>query len=457
MQRRSFLQLGAASLAACALPRGARTTAGVSPRPRPTASQLAWQRDELALFLHFGVNTFTDREWGDGREDPAIFAPTNLDARQWARAARAAGARAMILTAKHHDGFCLWPTKTTSHSVASSPFRSGHGDVVREFVDACRSEDLRAGVYLSPWDRNNPAYGDSQRYNDLYCKQLTELLTRYGPIAEVWFDGANGEGPNGKKQVYDWPRVWGLVRRLQPDAVMFSDAGPDVRWCGNERGTAGDPNWSTVDPSVVTYPGADGPGIVASLQHGDPAGTVWRPAEVDVSIRPGWFHHAAEDVRVRSVENLVTLYETSVGRNAKLLLNVPPTRDGRLHEVDVARLAEFRRRLDSTFAGVARDAEFTRQLTGARSMEYVVHFKRPAQISIARLEEQIAEGQRVARYTLYGDSGSGWRELVHGTTIGHAKIDRFASTEVTRVRFTIDDAVETPLAVRVYLFSGNDR
>ena len=249
MKRRSFLHLSASALAACAMPRP-KTRAPDDPRPRPSPSQLAWQRDELALFFHFGVNTFTDREWGDGRESPSIFAPGNLDARQWARAARAAGARSMILTAKHHDGFCLWPTATTEHSVSKSPWRSGRGDVVREFVDACRDEGMRAGLYLSPWDRNNPRYGDSPKYNDLYCDQLTELLTRYGSIAEVWFDGANGEGPNGKRQTYDWPRVFALVRRLQPNAVMFSDAGPDVRWCGNENGTAGDPNWSTVDPSV---------------------------------------------------------------------------------------------------------------------------------------------------------------------------------------------------------------
>src|SRR5690242_12364215 len=329
MTRRSFVVSSAAALASIASRQSERAQPA---RPRPTPSQLAWQRDELAMFLHFGVNTFTDREWGDGQEDPAIFSPSKLDARQWARTARAAGFRAMILTAKHHDGFCLWPSRTTRHTVARSPWRAGGGDVVREFADACRAEGLRPGLYLSPWDRNNPTYGDSPRYNDLYCDQLTELLTNYGTIAEVWFDGANGEGPNGKRQVYDWPRVWGLVRKLQPEAVMFSDAGPDVRWCGNERGTAGDPNWSTVNPSGVTFPGADGPGIIAALQHGDPTGTVWRPAEVDVSIRPGWFHHAAEDARVRSVDNLVTLYETSVGRNGKLLLNVPPTRDGRLHD-----------------------------------------------------------------------------------------------------------------------------
>src|SRR3569833_2038753 len=249
MNRRSFVHVIAASAAGCALPRAGSPDDSVT-RPHPSASQLAWQRDELALFLHFGVNTFTDREWGDGTESPAIFNPSALDARQWTRVAKAAGARAVVLTAKHHDGFCLWPTRTTPHSVAQSPGRGGRGDVVRELVDACRADGLRAGLYLSPWDRNNPTYGDSPRYNDLYCEQLTEMLTRYGKIAEVWFDGADGVGPNGKRQVYDWPRVWGLVRRLQPDAEMFSDAGPDVRWCGKERGRAGDPNWATVHPAI---------------------------------------------------------------------------------------------------------------------------------------------------------------------------------------------------------------
>ena len=302
------------------------------------------------MFLHFGVNTFTDREWGDGTEDPAIFDPTQLDARQWARAAKRGGFRTLILTAKHHDGFCLWPTRTTEHSVAKSPWRGGQGDVVRELVDACRAEGLRAGVYLSPWDRNNPTYGDSPRYNDLYCDQLTELLGNYGELAEVWFDGANGEGPNGKKQAYDWPRVWALVRRMQPNAVIFSDAGPDVRWCGNENGVAGDPNWSTVDPDAVPYPGASGPRVDEMLKHGDPSGSAWRPAEADVSIRKGWFYHTADDERVKTVDELVALYFSSVGHNAKLLLNVPPTRAGLLHETDVARLAAFRDRLSRLFA-----------------------------------------------------------------------------------------------------------
>ena len=354
MNRRTFVlgAMGALTAARLSPPRvfAQQAPGPASSRPRPTPSQLAWHQDELAMFLHFGVNTFTDREWGDGREDPAIFAPTNLDAREWARTARAAGFRALILTAKHHDGFCLWPSRTTAHSVASSPWRGGRGDLVREFTNACRAENLRVGLYLSPWDRNNPAYGDSPRYNDLYVDQLRELLTGYGEIAEVWFDGANGEGPNGKKQIYDWPRVWGEVRRLQPTAVMFSDAGPDVRWCGNENGSAGEPNWSTVDPAIVTAPGVSGPGIIESLQHGDPNGTVWRPAEADTSIRPGWFHHPAEDPRVRSVDALVNLYFRSVGRNSKLLLNVPPTKDGVLHPTDVERLGGFADQRRSMFA-----------------------------------------------------------------------------------------------------------
>src|SRR3954463_8780619 len=389
MDRRSFLELSALSLAACALPRGGAVVAAPT-RPVPTPVQLRWHRDERAMFLHFGVNTFTNREWGDGTESPSIFDPASLDTRQWARTARASGFRAMILTAKHHDGFCLWPTKTTTHSVALSPFRGGRGDVVRELVDACRAEDLRVGLYLSPWDRYHPAYGDSPKYNDVYIAQLTELLTQYGPIAEVWFDGANGEGPNGRKQVYDWPRFWGHVKQLQPDAVIFSDAGPGVRWCGNERGVAGDPNWATVDPAKVPYPGADGPGIIDALQHGDRDGTVWRPAEVDVSIRPGWFYHAAEDARVRSIDNLVNLYFSSVGRNGKLLLNVPPTRSGLLHATDVERLAAFRARLSSMF-----ELDLA---AGARQPSQI-DLGRDVTVGVVRLEEDIAHGQAGAGVT----------------------------------------------------------
>jgi alpha-L-fucosidase len=448
MDRRSFIQVSAASLAACALPR-ARAIPPLA-RPTPSAAQLQWHRDELAMFLHFGVNTFTNREWGDGTESPSIFNPMALDARQWARTARNAGFRAMILTAKHHDGFCLWPTKTTTHSVASSPFRGGHGDVVREFVDACRAEDLRVGLYLSPWDRNHPAYGDSPRYNDVYIAQLTELLTQYGPIAEVWFDGANGEGPNGKKQVYDWPRFWGHVKRLQPDAVIFSDAGPDVRWCGNERGTAGDPNWATVDPARVPFPGADGPGIIDALQHGDRDGTVWRPAEVDVSIRPGWFYHPAEDSRVRSIDNLVALYFSSVGRNGKLLLNVPPTTQGLVHATDVERLTGMRQEVERRFERKHPVSGRAWRLTGPRSAELELDLGRARSVSIVRLEENITRGQVVAEYAIDGAGNDrDWRPLMRGTTIGNTKLDAITPVSVRRLRVRILDAVAEPEPILV--------
>jgi alpha-L-fucosidase len=446
MQRREFAAAAASALAGRLLHDQARLFRA---RPRPSPAQLAWQRDELALFLHFGVNTFTDREWGDGREEPAIFNPVGLDAHQWARAARAAGARALILTAKHHDGFCLWPSRVTEHSVARSPWRGGAGDVVREFTDACRQAGLRAGLYLSPWDRNAPVYGDSPRYNDFYCDQLTELLTHYGPIAEVWFDGANGEGPNGRRQVYDWPRVFGLVRRLQPRAVMFSDAGPDVRWCGNEAGTAGDPNWSTMDPAAVPYPGAPGDAVIAALQHGDPHGSVWRPAEVDVSIRPGWFHHAAEDGQVKTVDQLTDIWFTSVGRNSKLLLNVPPTRDGLLHATDVARLGGLRARLTALFA---EDFAFGRRVrwrdTGPQTGVAEIDLGRTVSAAIVRLGEDIVQGQRVARYAVHGSVDGAWRELCRGTTVGHRKLDRFDAAPVRNLRVTVEGAL-APLPSRL--------
>jgi alpha-L-fucosidase len=452
MDRRSFVRSSAFSLAAgWTLPRWPESR-GLA-LPLPSAPQLAWQREELAIFLHFGVNTFTDREWGDGRESPTIFDPTHLDARQWARTARSAGFRAMVLTAKHHDGFCLWPTATTRHSVASSPWRGGGGDLVREFVDACAAEGLRAGLYLSPWDRNHPTYGDTPAYNDVYAAQLTELLTRYGRIAEVWFDGANGEGPNGRRQEYDWPRVFGLVRRLQPEAVIFSDAGPDVRWCGNERGVAGDPNWSMVNPNVVSFPGQSGSGVEAALQHGHQDGTVWRPAEVDVSIRPGWFYHPAQDARVRTVENLVQLYFTSVGRNSKLLLNVPPTRDGLIHEIDAARLVGFRERREALFGEplALRRADFRPPAPGATGAEW--ELGGPGAPRIARLAEDITRGQRVAAYRLEGLEAGQWRQLAAGTTIGYAKLDRIPEgPPLSRVRVVIEKWLEQPEPVTLQLF-----
>lgn len=446
----------------------ARPRAGSTLRPVPSPRQLAWHRRSRGLFVHFGINTFTDREWGDGTEDPRRFAPARLDARQWARAARAGGFGSLILTAKHHDGFCLWPSAYTDHSVRRSPWRDGHGDVVRELTDACRAEGLGAGIYLSPWDRHEPSYGDSPRYNDHFVAQLMELLTRYGPIVEVWFDGANGEGPNGKKQVYDWARYHAVIRRLQPDAVIFSDAGPDIRWIGNEQGTAGDPDWCPVDPDAVPYPGYGSPAATAMLQHGDPHGTVWRPGEADVSIRPGWFWHPAEDARVKSADTLEELYFQSVGRNAGLLLNVPPTTDGLFHPTDVERLTTLGDRLRSLFGsdfargaratassaagpghGAARVSDgdperFWMPRAGDPAPRVELELRHPAAFDVVCIGEAIAWGQTVARWAVDAWTGRGWTPVARGTTIGHRRLARIPAVTASRVRLTIEQALDTP-------------
>jgi alpha-L-fucosidase len=440
MDRRAFLACTAVFVAA--RPRVVRPTA----RAVPSARQLGWHASEIGIFVHFGVNTFSDREWGDGTEDPASFNPTALDCRQWARAAKSAGATRLVLTAKHHDGFCLWPSRLTTHAVTHSGWRGGQGDVVREFTDACRAEGLGAGLYLSPWDRHEPSYG-TPAYNDHYVAQLEELLTGYGPVVEVWFDGANGEGPNGKRQVYDWPRFVATVRRLQPNAVMFSDAGPDVRWIGNERGVAGDPNWCTVDPGVVPYPGAQGSGIIEELQHGDPRGAVWRPGEADVSIRPGWFWHPAEDGAVKSPDELVDLYSASVGRNAGLLLNVPPTRAGVMADPDVRSLAAFGERRSVLFAtDLAADAHVH---TVGNVVE--LEWPRPVQFAVAALAEAIAAGQVVESYALDVWVSGAWVTCAGGTTIGHKRLARFEPVETTRVRLVTHSTLGRPrVTVRLY-------
>ena len=326
----------------------------------PTPQQYAWQQMELTAFLHFGINTFTGREWGDGKEDPALFNPSELDAGQWVKSLKNAGFKMVILTAKHHDGFCLWPTATTKHSVASSPWKNGQGDVVKELRKACDKYDMKFGVYLSPWDRNAECYGDSPRYNEFFVRQLTELLTNYGEVHEVWFDGANGEGPNGKKQIYDWDAFYKTIQRLQPKAVM-AIMGDDVRWVGNEKGIGRETEWNA---TVLT------PGIYArSTENNKRLGVFskaedlgsrkmlekatelfWYPSEVDVSIRPGWFYHAEEDAKVKSLKHLSDIYFQSVGYNSVLLLNIPPDRKGLINEADVNRLEEFAAYREQIFA-----------------------------------------------------------------------------------------------------------
>ncbi|HSK14294.1 MAG TPA: alpha-L-fucosidase, partial [Phnomibacter sp.] len=330
----------------------------------PTPRQLRWQQLELTAFFHFGVNTFTDREWGTGKEDPKIFNPSQLDAMQWVRAAKDAGIKQVIITAKHHDGFCLWPTATTKHSVASSPWKQGKGDVVKEVADACSKLNIGFGVYLSPWDMNSTVYG-SDAYNDLFVQQLTELLTNYGRIDEVWFDGANGEGPNGKKQVYDFERWYKLIRTLQPQAVI-AIMGPDVRWVGTETGYGRETEWSVVpadnmDPEKIAETSQQD---LAFKPQGDMMGDdlgsrekirnakalVWYPAETDVSIRPGWFFHDAENDKVKDPEKLLDIFFHSVGKNGVLLLNIPPDKRGLVHEKDIEALQGWKKRRDEIFA-----------------------------------------------------------------------------------------------------------
>ena len=443
MHRRSLL-IGAAFAASAA-----RARRWLPARPLPTPSQLAWQHDERALFVHFTVNTFTGREWGDGSESPRIFNPSALDPRQWTRIARSAGFRTVILTAKHHDGFCLWPSRLTTHTVASSPWKEGRGDVVRELADACRADGLGLGLYLSPWDRHEPSYGDSPRYNDFYIGQLNELLTRYGKVTEVWFDGANGEGPNGRRQVYDWPRIHRTVRALQPEAVIFSDAGPDIRWIGNEKGIAGEPNWASVDPETVPVPGLSGDRVVRQLQHGDADGSAWRPGEADVSIRPGWFWHPEEDEKVKPASELLELYYQSVGRNAGLLLNVPPTTSGRFHENDVRQLEAFGRLVGDEFASDEARNFRMRHTTGSVELE----LSGAVPVRVIDLREAIEFGQHIARHRVELRVNGAWQVVVRGSTIGNRRLHRIAPTTADAVRVVIEESHDRARVARVKVFA----
>lgn len=427
--------------------------------PLPSQRQLAWQQLETNAFLHFTVNTFTDKEWGDGTEDPAIFNPVNFDARQIVKSLKDAGFKIAIITAKHHDGFCLWPSKYTDHSVKSSPWKNGRGDVVKEISDACKEYGIKFGVYLSPWDRHEPIYG-SDAYNAYYKNQLRELLTNYGEISEVWFDGAKGE--NAKDMQYDFQGFWKLVRQLQPKAVMFSDAGPDVRWVGNEAGNAGETCWST----ITTEGMAPGKADPKYLNTGDAAGKSWIPAETDVSIRPGWFYHAAENDKVKTGKQLVNLYYNSVGRNSLLLLNIPPNREGLLADADVNSLKEFRTILNETFknnlaTGNASTLVTDKKLSTFKTVKvnepFVINFKKPVTFDRALFQENIAAGQKNEEALLEYWDGKEWKKINQFTTIGYKRLLRFPAVTAAKVRLTILKAKQAVQLSEAGFYKASDK
>lgn len=445
--------------------------------PLPSAKQLAWHKMELNAFIHFTTNTFTGLEWGNGDESPAIFNPSNLNAAQWIATLKDAGFKGVILTAKHHDGFCLWPSQYTEHSVKASPWKGGKGDVVREVSDACKKAGLKFGVYLSPWDRNRADYGQPS-YITYYRAQLKELFTAYGPVFEMWFDGANGGngyygGANETRKIngatyYDWPTTLNLVRSIQPAVLFFSDAGPDLRWVGNERGQAGETNWNTISNDTL-YAGKGG--IENLLNTGSENGTKWIPAEVDVSIRKGWFYHAAEDSLVKTPEQLFDIYLSSVGRGSTLLLNVPPDRRGLLHENDVAALRSFRKLLDQEFktnlakgASIkttsqrGKDAAFAalKMIDGKEDSYWAtddgltsgaieISFNEKKPVKFILLQEYIKLGQRVKSFTVDVWLDNQWKEIAKATTIGYKRILKLTPVETSKIRITINDAKACPV------------
>lgn len=427
----------------------------------PTPQQLAWQQMELTAFLHFGINTFTGREWGDGTEDPALFNPSQLDAEQWVRTLKDAGFKMVLLTAKHHDGFCLWPTKTTTHSVASSSWKNGKGDVVKELRDACDKYGMKFGVYLSPWDRNASCYGDSPKYNQFFIQQLTELLTNYGEVHEVWFDGANGEGPNGKKQVYDWDAFYKTIQKLQPKAVM-AIMGDDVRWVGNEKGIGRETEWNAtvLTPGIYArseennkrlgvFSKAEDLGSRDILKNGTEL--FWYPSEVDVSIRPGWFYHKEEDNKVKSLKHLADIYFQSVGYNSVLLLNIPPDRRGLINEADVTRLKEFAEYRKQAFAD-DRVKEGQKLWEAISNGERTYKLKSGSEINVVMLQEDIARGQRVEAFSVEAQTADGWKEIAQGTTVGYKRLLRFPDVKANQLRIKIKSCRLTANISRVAAF-----
>ncbi|WP_211748279.1 alpha-L-fucosidase [Paenibacillus sp. Marseille-Q4541] len=459
---------------------------------KPSERQVAVQEMEFYSFIHFTINTYTDKEWGHGDEDPAIFNPVEFDAIQWVDSCREAGMKGLILTCKHHDGFCLWPSQYTEHSVKNSPWKNGKGDIVGEVAEACRKGGIKFGVYLSPWDRHEQTYGDSPKYNAYFMNQLRELLTNYGDIFCVWFDGACGEGPNGKRQEHDWDAYYSLIRELQPNAVI-NVCGPDIRWCGNEAGHCRESEWSVVPASLRSneriqeksqqvddgefarrYDSTDGDlgsrEIISKERE-----LVWYPAEVNTSIRPGWFYHASEDDKVKSLEQLLHVYYGSVGGNATFLLNLPPDRRGLIHENDRARLKELGDTIRNTFStNLAEGATATASETmngheinhifdgspdtywcpeeGTEQVTIEVDLQGETEFNHIVLQEH-RYSQRIEKFELEVLQDGKWETLWSGTVVGYKRICRFDNVTSRYIRLNITESRWCPTisAFEVYL------
>ena len=434
----------------------------------PSEAQVEWQKKEYTMFVHFGPNTFTGAEWGSGQEKAEIFNPTALDCWQWASVAKAAGMKGIIITAKHHDGFCLWPNPVSNHTVAQSAWKGGNGDVLKELSDACHEYNLEFGVYISPWDRNDPHYGTDE-YNEVFVKTLEHALGSYGHVFEQWFDRACGEGPNGKQQVYDWPLFNSTVHKMQPGAVIFSDYGPGCRWVGNESGSAGRTCWSTINVNEDFT----GPELSRKdLNEGIKGGNTWAAAETDVSIRPGWFWRESENSKVKSLQHLLKIYYESVGRNSLLLLNVPADTRGLIHEVDSLRLMELRAALDDIFSkdlsdGAKIEAENVRSGSrrfkaqnllnqdydkywatddDVRNVSFVVTLPEAVTFNRVQLQEYIPLGQRVSAFTVEAlEENGSWQPIARETTIGYKRIVHVPTTTTTAVRVNIEESEACPV------------
>ena len=434
--------------------------------PTPTPNQLRWQDMEMYAFIHYSLNTYTDQEWGYGNESPQLFNPADLDCRQWASVCKQAGMRGIILTAKHHCGFCLWPSKYTDYSVKNAPWKNGKGDVVRELADACREEGLQFAVYLSPWDRNHPEYG-RPAYITYFRNQLRELLTNYGDIFEVWFDGANGgDGWYGganevrridRKTYYEWPETYRMIRELQPKCLIWNDGSDrgDLRWVGNEAGSVGETNWSMLNK--------DGDVTSDMLRHGLENGDSWVAAETNTSIRPGWFYHETENENVKSLSKLMDTYYKSVGRNSCLLLNFPVAPNGRIHPTDSLRGIAFKRMIDEVFReNLIKETHSVN--TPANALSYIIDIKEGASFNRFLVEEDIAQGQRVKRFTLQAFVDGEWLPLKDAlseqgdglTTIGHRRIICFPTVKATKLRFTVTEAKAEPVIKRFGVYLAPD-